>query len=262
VLRFNGATGEFIDVFTQGGDLGGCHGIIFGLDGHLYVADGDLHTPNIPQQGRIVRFDGMTGQYIDDFVPATPCCPTGLVFGPSVENASNLDLYVGIGGQDMILRFDGATEEFLGQFVEPGSGGLDKPLGLTFGPDGNLYVASGAFGPETNRAVLRYQGPSGPSPGAFIDQFVAPGYGGLQDPFGVLFGPDANGDGHVDLYVTNSESPRLGLINHINATVKTYDGVTGVFIDTLTPPAASGRSDTQFLTFTQTDPVTLEYLGE
>ena len=57
---------------------------------------------------------------------------------------------------DQVLRYDLASGAFLGVFAS--GGGLDNPVGLTFGPDGNLYVASG----ETDQ-VLRYDGTSGAS---------------------------------------------------------------------------------------------------
>ena len=55
----------------------------------------------------------------------------------------------------------------------PGSGGLVRAQGLTFGPDGNLYVSS-----SVNDQVLRYDG----STGAFLDAFVSQGSGGLDGP--------------------------------------------------------------------------------
>ena len=55
-------------------------------------------------------------------------------------------------------------------FVTPGSGGLDNPFDLVFGPDGNLYVGS-----TSNNNVLRFNGTTG----AFIDTFVPSGSGGL-----------------------------------------------------------------------------------
>ncbi len=52
--------------------------------------------------------------------------------------------------------------EYLDTFVTTGSGGLDNPHGITFGPDGNLYVSS------AGSKILRYNGVTG----AFINNFV------------------------------------------------------------------------------------------
>jgi len=72
---------------------------------------------------------------------------------------------------------------FIDDFVSSGSGGLNDPEGLVFGPDGNLYVAS-----EITDEILRYDGTTG----AFIDTFVSAGSGGLDKPDDSLFGPDGN----------------------------------------------------------------------
>jgi len=62
---------------------------------------------------------------------------------------------------------------------------------LTFGPDGDLYVAS------SNHAVLRYDGVTGASEGSF----VTPGSGGLSAPRGLAFKP--NGQLLVTSFNTN-----------------------------------------------------------
>ena len=95
-------------------------------------------------------------------------------------------LLVSNGDTDTILSFDASTGAFLGTFAS--GGGLDDPEGLTFGPDGNLYVTS-----RTNN-VLRYSGTTG----AFLDVFASGG--GLEDPAGLVFGPDGN------LYVSSGET--------------------------------------------------------
>lgn len=59
----------------------------------------------------------------------------------------------------------------MGTFVS--GGGLDGPVGLLFGLDGNLYV--GSF---NNHQILRYNGVTG----ALIDVFVPPASGGLNQP--------------------------------------------------------------------------------
>src|SRR5262249_43640392 len=154
------------------------------------------------------------------------------VFGPSGCGDRALDLYVSDDFTGNILRYDGTTGSFLGVFVPNGSGGLGAPTGLMFGPDGNLYVAdAGFFGSAP--PVLRFQGPAGPTPGAFMGAFVSAGRGGLLQPFGVLFGPDRNGDGRQDLYVTSADVHEGGSFQTSRphaSSVKVYDGVTGAYL--------------------------------
>src|SRR5262245_55296610 len=116
----------------------------------------------------------------------------------------------------------GATLNEIGSpspFVTAGSGGLSSPLGITLGPDGNLYVAG------NGGAVLRYNGTTG----AYINTFVSQGSGGLAftNYDGVAFGPDGN------LYVGS------GATNQ----VLEYNGSTGAFIKAFVT-AGSGGLDT------------------
>src|SRR5207249_6191735 len=99
--------------------------------------------------------------------------------------------YIASQATHRILRFSGSTGAFLDEFVTAGSGDLDAPSGLVFGPDGNLYVGS-----TTRNTILRFDGTSG----AFIDVFVPAGRGGLTVPVGLAFGPDGN------LYVASARS--------------------------------------------------------
>jgi len=69
----------------------------------------------------------------------------------------------------------------LGQFVAAGSGGLQSPADLVFGPDGNLYLIS-----RTNQRVLRYDGTTR----AFLDTFVPAGAGISTGRF-LVFTPSA-----------------------------------------------------------------------
>jgi DNA-binding beta-propeller fold protein YncE len=252
VLRYDGMTGDFVDEFSESGRLMSPRGIIFGQDGNLYVAD---HTS---AGGRVVRFDGTTGAYIDDFVSIGSGglhIPLGILFGPNGTDPNMLDLYVVSFGTKSVLRYDGTTGAFLEEFVTSGSGGLDGPAALTFAPSGELLVSDFY---SADPAVFRYQGPSGPDPGAFIEQFVPPGSGGLRIPASLIFGPDGNGDDHVDLYVTSADVPGF---NGKKASVKRYDGVTGTFIDTFIMQSSGRLDDPLGMTFTRTDPVTLNYLG-
>ena len=170
------------------------------------------------------------------------------------------------------MRYNGTTGAFIDNFVPSGSGGLSNPFGLTFGPDGNLYVAC-----NCTNGVLRYNGNTGAfmgpfasggllsvpfdltfgldgnlyvtsgnptlgngvlryngTTGAFIDNFVPSGSGGLLAPRGLVFGPDGNL--YVSSLLTNS--------------ILRYNGTTGAFIDAFIPSGSGGLNQPSFLRFT------------
>jgi DNA-binding beta-propeller fold protein YncE len=210
IVRFNGKTGAFIDVFAFGHGMAAPSGLAFGPDGNLYVSQLN------PQRG-IMRFDGSTGAFIDSFVDG--CCapelvnPAGLTFGP------NGDLYVtseapinGFFPTGSVVRYDGKTGVLKGIFT----GGLFRPHGLVFGPDGNLYVAD-----RTNSRVVRFDGQTG----AFLGTFISAGSGSLRFPWGVAFGPDGN------LYVSSANGLQAGVLR-FNGPDKSSPGT---FIDAFTP---------------------------
>jgi len=161
IRRIDGKTGADLGVFVPQEEAGSAFDLIFGPDGNLYVsAWGGT---------KIRRFNGATGQFIDDFVSDGSGgleASTGIVFGP------DRNLYVSCEKTGRVLRYDGKTGVFLGDFVTARLGGLTGPAGLTFGPDGHLYVAS-----RGNNSILRYNGKTG----AFIDVFVTAGSGGLDN---------------------------------------------------------------------------------
>lgn len=152
-----------------------------------------------------------------------------------------------------IWTYDEATGDFVEALVPNGSGGLETPQDIVFGPDGNLYISStnidgirrydsetGAFidvfavgpsymlefGPDGNlyatdpsgNSILRYDGQTGD----FIDVFAV----GNGRPLDLAFGPDGN------LYVSD----------WIAGDVYRYDGQTGGSIDALNPPGGSVRN--------------------
>jgi hypothetical protein len=269
VLKYNGTTGAFQSVFASQ-NIGSPRGILFGPDGNLYVADGGITSTG---NATIDRFDGKTGAFLDYFVPLTSgglAHPAFMVFGPDGN------LYVDEFAAGSILRYygpnsanPGAPDPAPGQtgavFVPPASGGLDAPQGITFGPDGNIYVAStnefiSSNGISPPGAVLKFEGSSGPNPGAFLGTFVASGYGGLANPSGVLFGP--NGDLYVSSYV-NDLGGTGKIFNAESGTsmVLRYAGPTGAFLGTFVATDSGGLHCPIFMTFTETDPTTLNYHG-
>lgn len=116
-----------------------------------------------------------------------------------------------------VHRYDFQSGDFLGVI-----GNVNDPLGITTGPDGNIYIAE-----EATNKVLRFDGTNF----AFMDEFVADDpltpadeNGPLAGPAGVLFGPDGN------LYVASFNNDRI----------LRYDGTSGAFIDTFVSANSGG----------------------
>jgi serralysin len=141
----------------------------------------------------VLVFDAATGNYLGEFITAGQGgldTPDTLIFGLDGNGDGKSDLYI-TSGTDLatssILRFDGQTGDFIDVFIGDNpntdldeSGGLNRPYGVAYGPDGNFYVAS-----FLTDQILRYNGVTG----AFIDVF-AQGIGqadGLNGPNGLLF---------------------------------------------------------------------------
>jgi len=95
----------------------------------------------------------------------------------------------------------------LGDFIPAGRGGLSDPDTVILGPDGKLYVSSGAE-PEVS-AVLRFDARTG----AFLDVFAS-GHG-LHRPYGMAFGP--GGTFYVASFMTDE--------------ILRFDARTGAFLD-------------------------------
>jgi hypothetical protein len=227
VLRYNGVTGLFMNVFVNAGGgmdannqsfqirfdgspnfivtpasggLEGPTGLTFGPDGHLYVSS----------YGLVQKFHGQTGVSLGTFTVGGPLIganATGLAFGPDGH------LYVSCYPGNTVLKYHGASGAFLGTFVTAGLGGLDRPIGLAFGPDGNLLVCS-----YNTDQVLRYQNGTG----TFLG--VAAEGNGLDGPTGLAFGPDDN------VYIAS----------HRTDSILRFDPETSAFVDAFVAAGSNG----------------------
>ena len=204
---------------------------------------------NLPPGG-LLAFDEKTGGFLREFSPpdnfAYNFHPRGLVIGPGPNGrlyVSNFpDLKKGTGGQ--VLVFDPETLNFVGTFIsdEGGPGKLNRPEGLVFGPDGNLYITSFRANPSDTDSIRIYDGKTGAFIGKIdLDQpdpkVRAFAQALLFGPGGFLFVPISGG------------GPDTGAVRRYNISAKTFTNFV--------PPAAAGGP--WYLTFGKTDPGTLQY---
>lgn len=257
VLRFDGDTGEFIEVFAL---VESPLGMEVDTQDNLFVASSgadrllsfdmatggqtntiDIHRPTgvglspagdvyvasqlSDSQSQVWRYTGAPENPLESFVDDSHLdAVNSLIFGPDGH------LYVSDSSQRDIVRFDGATGEFIDDFA--GGGLLSTPVGLTFGPDQNLYVAS-----FDSSEIVRFDGATGD----FIDVFAAGEE--LEGPAGLQFGPGGL------LYVTSFYSNE----------VLRYDGGTGEFVDVFA--SGSGMRGPADLLFADVaKPATLPYV--
>jgi sugar lactone lactonase YvrE len=222
VFRYDGATGAPLPAAGQSGavfipagsgGLTGAKGITFGVDGNLYVVSYNTR--------QILRYQGPAGSSPGAFVgvfAADANGPEDLTFGPDGN------LFVSVidsGGQ--IDRFDGSTGAPIGTgiFVPAGSGGLIQPRQIVFDPTGaNMYVVEcrsagrGVQAPGGPMGqVLRFQGPYGQNPGAFVDLYITAGQGGLdraiglaRDDAGNLYLSDMNTTANVTRFAPGAQA--------------------------------------------------------
>jgi DNA-binding beta-propeller fold protein YncE len=189
VKRFDIITGALIDEFTHGHDLIEVRGIAFGPDGNLYATNFDscVMGPNgcTGWRGEVVRFDGVTGAFLDVFVSNRQGgleSPWDVAFGPDGA------LYVAsssFSGDGSILRFDRSTARrraigSAGSFAPFATRAGLFPLAIAFGPDRNLYVST-SDNSGSGGSILRFDGTTG----AFLDVFATSVEGG---PRGIVFG--------------------------------------------------------------------------
>ena len=214
--------------------------------GAATIGDGGLYTLNLsasdPGNEMITSWTINWGDGTIDTIAGNPPSTThtynGVGFTYNIlasatdEDGTYLqnELLVASSQTDSIMKY-GTDGGFLLEFgLPPDPETPNYPVDAIIGPDGNLYV-SGWISDD----VLRYN----PTTGAFIDEFVAAGSGGLDSAAGLAFGPD----GH--LYVAS----------RLTSEVLRYQGPgaasPGAFIDVFADvgPIAIGVEEPEGLVF-------------
>ncbi len=211
IFRYDGSTGAplpapgqtgAVFVSSGSGGLSNARAIGFGPAGNLFVCSPNYAGQGVPSSNQILEYQGPAGQSpgasMGVFVNITNgSTPWELAFGPDgnlyvslVNNTPSSTNPNGTSSYGQINSYNGSTGAPIGSgvFVQLGSGGLIQPREVTFDATGaNMYVDEIGDGllPGQSGQVLRYQGPAGQSPGAFVETYITGGQGGLPSAIGV-----------------------------------------------------------------------------
>lgn len=231
-------------------------------NGYYFVADftsdPQQNKTQLPSPGRVLKYTG-DGRLVATLTPPAGVFtgefhPRGVVIGPDgllyVSNYPNL--VTGLGGQ--VLRFDPTSGAFKDVFVNSIGGStqscgcideLNRPEGLVFGTDGNLYITSFRANDQDNDKILVFGGPgAGGDAGKFAGQIQLDQVGAPRTfAQALLFGPG----GALFVPITNTGE------------VRRYNVGTGSF-DVFVPAAPQGAlASPWYLSFGRTRPGTLSY---
>lgn len=219
ILEYDDSTGDFIEAFVPKGSTSQdgiflSSGITF-KDNILYANDqgfqvnSGVENPADSFYGRILKFDGNTGEFLGEFISGNDLTANGLNFPEDLLFGPDGDIYIsGLGGGG-VQKFDGMTGVYEETIIKtnPFTGNDLIAAGLNFGTDGNLYISSVL----NDNSIIRYN-PITKS----VDQFISPEFA-PQIPSGSTFTPDSslflNGT-----FVSLDGSP---------VTIQQYDGGTG-----------------------------------
>ena len=231
-------------------------------DQSIYVSSGDTDS--------ILAYDVEEGEFLRVFAEDEALDePEGLVFGPSGN------LFV-TSRTNEVLEFDGETGDFIGVFAS--GNGMFDPAGLAFGgADNDLFVSSGDPEEGGESQVLRFDGVTGAFE-AVVDEGNS---GGLNNPEGMVFGPDgllyvnSGGDNQVlrydpatnefvDVFVTEEDNG--GLSDPVDLAfgpdgdlfvssaetneVMRFDGATGAFLEVFVAAGRGGLTEGEGVAFT------------
>ena len=208
ILRVDADSGELLGTFGNEDEMDCPEGIALGPDGTLYVVS--FLLPHI------VRYQPKTGRFLGQFAP--PPSATGAPTprrGPrALLGAEDLtfdwdgNLHVSAYHSSAIFKYNGSTGELESTYAK---GVVRGPVGITCGPDGDIYVAS-----YKDNQVLRFS-----SSGRFVGVAAGAssqrmGKRSISGPAGIAFADDGT------FFVTSHVAGTLTRFNGSSPSARTW----------------------------------------
>ena len=189
-------------------------------------------NPNSGQQGASSVPVTITGQFTH-FAQGTSALSFGsdiTVNSVTVANVTSLTvsltipLTANLGGHTVTVTTGSEVATLANGFSVTAA--VNQPPAVSAGPSQTITLTSDLYvAAENTNDVVVFNGLTG----ALINQFVAPGSGGLRAPNDMVIGPDGN------LYVTSLTTGCTG-----QGSVLRFSGVNGSFIDAFVPLGSGG----------------------
>ncbi|MGG0658650.1 hypothetical protein [Rummeliibacillus pycnus] len=256
VLNYNSQTGAFLRELVHSNEPGAPlapRGIVLSKQNILFVADMGDFANDVEVPGEVRMYNGNTGVFLGNLNHSGfsgQFHPRALVIGPDGSlYVSVRNLPDPVGGS--VLRFNPRTGKFLGVFIESNAvNDLNRPEGLVFGPDGNLYITSFRKDVKDTDKILIFDGKTG----KFLNKIDLDVVGQPRAfAQALLFGPDGK------LFVPiQGDGPDSGSVRRYNVH---HHKIT---FDVFVPPSLGGGplGEPWYLTFGNTNPATLVYQHE
>ena len=225
IKKFDGKSGAFLGDFIadnpstpedESGGSRGARSLLFGPDGRLYVPLGN-------GVNKVVRFDAVTGRFLDVFAEGNGMvAPTSLAFGPDG------DLYVAGALSNAIYVFRGTDGSFVRQFT---CGATNRNLtGILFTDQEQLLATA-----SERESIMRYD----PAAGTCLGVFASGSH--IQVPISLLYSPDRS---------------LILAVSLLTDSVQKLDPLTGASLGTLIGPAGLLVQPHSIVLFPEEPPVT------
>ncbi len=186
VVRYDSTGGTFS---TFAADPNGA--VYAGITAMVYGADGNLYVLYEYDSLGVLRYNGTTGAFIDEFISAATLGAAGIGDPGDMEVGPDGNFYISDHISTVtaaVWRFSGTTANtFIDNFATFGAG--SHTHGLAFGPGGKLYLGDAATG-----QVHQFNATTGADLGTYATTGAPTPYGDLAfTPDGTLYATHSGG---------------------------------------------------------------------